>query len=211
MTVSTRRFARFTSLLVAAALLLTAAPFVAARADDSATRLVETTAEDMLRTLEGRRAEIDANPRLIYQLVGTKLAPHFDFEMITRAAVGRDWNKATPAQRQELTNAFREVLVRTYATALLKYSGEEIVYQTAKPGSRDHTVVVPTQVRAPGSTPIPIDYRMHNQSGSWQVYDVVIDNVSLISNYRGQFRSTIGRAGIDGLIRELESKNATGA
>jgi phospholipid transport system substrate-binding protein len=111
----------------------------------------------------------------------------------------------------ELVNAFREVLVRTYAKALLKYSGQEIVYQSSKPGTRSGTVVVPTQVRAPGAPPIPIDYRMHKLGGSWKVYDVVIDNVSLISNYRGQFRATIGREGIDGLISELRSKNSTGA
>lgn len=196
---------------LAGAFLLLGASFATARADDSATRLVERTAEDMLRTLESRRAEIDANPQLIYQLVGTKLAPHFDFDMITRSAVGKDWNKASPAQRMELVNAFREVLVRTYAKALLKYSGQEIVYQSSKPGTRSGTVVVPTQVRAPGAPTIPIDYRMHKLGGSWKVYDVVIDNVSLISNYRGQFRATIGREGIDGLISELRSKNSTGA
>jgi phospholipid transport system substrate-binding protein len=193
------------------AFLLLGASFATARADDSATRLVERTAEDMLRTLESRRAEIDANPQLIYGLVGTKLAPHFDFDMITRSAVGKDWNQASPAQRTELVNAFREVLVRTYAKALLKYSGQEIVYQSSKPGTRSGTVVVPTQVRAPGGPPITIDYRMHKLGGSWKVYDVVIDNVSLISNYRGQFRATIGREGIDGLISELRSKNSIGA
>jgi len=191
--------------------LLLAGPIATAGADDSATKLVERTAEDMLRTLEVKRAQIDANPQLIYQLVGSKLAPHFDFEMITRAAVGKDWSKANPAQQQELVAAFREVLVRTYAKSLLKYSGEEIVYQAAKPGTRGGTVIVPTQVREPGAPTIPIDYRLHKLSGSWKVYDVVIDNVSLISNYRGQFRGTIGRDGIDGLITDLKAKNDRGA
>jgi len=195
----------------ASALLLLAGPMANANADDSATKLVERTAEDMLRTLEAKRAQIDSNPQLIYQLVGSKLAPHFDFEMITRSAVGRDWNRASPAQQKELIAAFREVLVRTYAKSLLKYTGQEIVYQSSKPGTRDGTVIVPTQVRAPGAPAIPIDYRMHKLSGSWEVYDVVIDNVSLISNYRGQFRSAIGRNGIDGLIAELKAKNARGA
>ena len=72
-------------------------------------------------------------------------------------------------------------------------------------------MVVPTQVRAAGAPPIPIDYRMHKLSGQWKVYDVVIENVSLISNYRGQFRTAIGRSGIDGLIGELKAKNASGA
>jgi phospholipid transport system substrate-binding protein len=110
-----------------------------------------------------------------------------------------------------LVTEFQEVLVRTYAKALLKYTDEDIVYEPSKPGTRDGTVVVPTQVRAAGAPPIPIDYRMHKLSGQWKVYDVVIENVSLISNYRGQFRTAIGRSGVDGLIDELKAKNASGA
>lgn len=180
-------------------------------AEESPTELVQRTAEKMLSTLEARRAEIDRQPQLIYQLVGQILAPHFDFELITQSTVGRDWRRATPAQQDALVRAFREVLVRTYATALLKYSGEEIVYQTAKPGTREGTVIVPTQVRAPGAAAIPIDYRMHDKRGDWKVYDVVIENVSLISNYRGQFRAILGRDGIDGLITELRAKSASEA
>jgi phospholipid transport system substrate-binding protein len=209
MTVS--RVFRFTRAgLWLAPLLLLAGLSSAVQADESATQLVERTAEDMLRTLESRRTEIDADPGLIYRLVGAKLAPHFDFARITQSAVGRDWGKATPAQRDALIEGFRQLLVRTYGKALLRYTGQEVIYQAAKPGPHKGTVVVPTQVRAPGAAPIPIDYRMYKKGGSWKVYDLVIDNVSLISNYRSQFRTTIGRSGIDGLIAELNAKNTPG-
>ncbi len=187
-------------------LVVTGAPM----AQESPTDMVRKTAERMLATLQAQRAEIDRNPALIYDLVGRVLAPHFDFELITQSAVGRDWRTATPEQRKALVDAFRALLVHTYATALLKYSGQEIVYQASRPGNRDGTVIVPTQVRAPGAVPIPIDYRLHDRRGSWKVYDVVIENVSLISNYRGQFRTILGRAGIDGLITELRSKRGSG-
>ena len=199
------------TLFLALALSLVAAPAGAKADDDAATRLVQRTADRMLSALSSRRGEIERNPQLINQLVDNILAPHFDFEMITRAAVGRDWNKATPAQQRALTDAFREMLIRTYSKALLKYSDEEIQYASARPGTRSDTVVVETKVRARGAPPIPMDYRMHKKSGNWQVYDVIIENVSLISNYRSQFRTTIARAGIDGLIDELQAKNARGA
>lgn len=199
------------TLFLALALSLVAMPAVAKADDDAATRLVQRTADRMLSALSSRRAEIERKPQLINQLVDNILAPHFDFEMITRAAVGRDWNKATPAQQRALTDAFREMLIRTYSKALLKYSDEEIQYASARPGTRSDTVVVETKVRAPGAPPIPMDYRMHKKSGDWKVYDVIIENVSLISNYRSQFRATIARAGIDGLIDELQAKNARGA
>jgi phospholipid transport system substrate-binding protein len=98
--------------------------------------------------------------------------------------------------------------VSTYAKSLAKYSGEQVLYKPSRAGTRAGTVVVPTEVTGGGGPSIPIDYRMHKQSGSWKVYDLVIDNVSMISNYRGQFRATIARSGIDGLIRELQSKAA---
>lgn len=192
-------------------LLLLAAPFGAMSADQSATQLVERTAEKMLSTLENRRAEIDRRPQLINELVDSILAPHFDFEQMTRLAVGRDWRDASPEQQQALTESFRNLLVRTYAKSILKYSGEEIVYESARPGTRSGTVVVPTQVRAPGSAPIPIDYYMLERGSSWKVYDVVIDGVSMVSNYRSQFRSTIASSGIDGLIEQLRAKTARGA
>lgn len=189
------------------ALLAAGLPAMAA-ADTAAENLVRRTAEDTLRTLENRRDQLDGNPSAIYDLVGNKLAPHFDFELITRSAVGRDWRNASAVQRSQLVSAFRALLISTYAKSLAKYSGEEIVYKPARAGTRDGTVVVPTEVTGSGGPPIPIDYRMHKEDGSWKVYDLVIDNVSMISSYRGQFRNSIGRSGIDGLIQELEAKAA---
>lgn len=179
-----------------------------AAADTDAEQLVRRTAEDTLRTLENRRERLDGNPTAIYDLVGDKLAPHFDFELITRSAVGRDWAKASPAQRRQLVSAFRALLISTYAKSLARYSGEDVIYQPARAGTRDGTVVVPTEVTGGGGPPIPIDYRMHKAHGSWKVYDLVIENVSMISSYRGQFRAIIGRSGVDGLIQELEAKAA---
>jgi phospholipid transport system substrate-binding protein len=191
---------------ICAVLLLALPPAAAADADAEA--LVRRTAEDTLRALQSRRSELDGNPSAIYNLVGNTLAPHFDFELITRSAVGRDWGKASAGQRSQLVSAFRELLISTYAKSLAKYSGEQVIYKPSRPGTRDGTVVVPTEVTGAGGPPIPIDYRMHKESGSWKVYDLVIDNVSMISSYRGQFRATIVRSGIDGLIRELEAKAA---
>jgi phospholipid transport system substrate-binding protein len=198
-------------MLTIVGLLLLVAPMGAMSADQSATQLVERTANKMLSTLESRRAEIDRRPQLINELVDSILAPHFDFEQMTRLAVGRDWRDASPEQQQALTESFRNLLVRTYAKSILKYSGQEIVYESARPGTRSGTVVVPTQVRAPGSAPIPIDYSMLERGSSWKVYDVVIDGVSMVSNYRSQFRSTIASSGIDGLIEQLRAKTARGA
>jgi len=191
--------------LIALLALSGLAPRVAA--NDDAARLVERTAQEMLGALTERRADIDRNPQLIYRLASDIVVPRFDFDLMTQAAVGRDWRAATPQQRAALIDGFRELLVRTYATALLKYAGEDITVRAAQPGTREGTVLVPTLVHLPGAAAIPIDYRLHQRDGTWRVYDVVIENVSLISNYRNQFRAIIERGGIDGLLAELQAKN----
>lgn len=178
-------------------------------ADSGASAMVKSTSERMLSTLKSQRAAINSNPAKIYGLVDRILVPKFDFEMITKAAVGQHWSKATPAQQKALTDGFQQVLIRTYAKALLNYSGEQIRYLPEKPG-RSGTVIVPTEVSEAGSRPIPIEYRVHNKSGRWKVYDVKIDKVSLVSNYRSSFNSQIRSNGIDGLIKRLDEMNAKG-
>jgi phospholipid transport system substrate-binding protein len=177
---------------------------------DAAASLVRDVSQRMLTILKERRAEIDREPSVIFGLVDQIVVPHFDFEKITQAAVGQYWRQATPEQRKALANGFREVLIRTYAQALLNYSGEDIRYLPVKPGQREATVTVPTEVRERGGPAVPVDYRMYEKNGKWLVYDLVIDNVSLIVNYRGSFNTEIRRDGIDGLIRRLGQMNQKG-
>ncbi|NEV63076.1 MlaC/ttg2D family ABC transporter substrate-binding protein [Thiorhodococcus minor] len=179
-------------------------------AQDEATALVKRTAERMLSTLEARRAEVDRNPSLIYGMVESIVAPHFDFQRITQGALGQYWRQATPAQQQRLVDGFKQVLIRTYARSLLSYSGEEIRYLPVKPGSRPSTVTVSTEVREPGAAPIPVDYRMYNNGNGWKVYDVVINNASLVGNYRSSFANEIRQSGVDGLIAKLVDMNQKG-
>lgn len=178
-------------------------------ADSSASGTVKRASERMLAALEGQRSVIERNPARIYGLVNRILVPHFDFARITRAAVGQHWSKASPAQQEALIEGFQQLLIRTYAKALLSYSGEEIRYLPEKPGPNS-TVTVPTEVREPGASPVLIEYRLYKRGGSWQVYDIRIDNVSLVSNYRSSFNSQIRQNGIDGLISRLDEMNAKG-
>lgn len=190
------------------ALLLGSA--VAASTDD-ATALVKRTTDRMLATLESRRVEADRNPSLIFGMIESDVAPHFDFQRITQGAVGQAWRDATPAQQRALVDGFKQVLIRTYARSIMKYSGETIQYLPAKPGNRPSTVTVSTEIRGAGSSPIPVDYRMHNTGGAWKVYDVVINNASLVGNYRTSFNEEIRRGGIDGLIARLGDMNTRGS
>ncbi len=178
-----------------------------AASPDMASALVKDTSQRMLKTLEQRRADIDRDQTLIYKLVGEILVPHFDFEGITQSAVGRYWGEATPAQRKTLTVAFQELLVRTYAKALLRYTGQEIRFLPVRPGSDADSVTVSSQVIQAGAPPLAIDYKLHLKGGAWKINDVAVDGVSLMTNYRSDFAAKIRQGGIDGLVQRLNEMN----
>ena len=176
----------------------------------SASATIKQTSERMLAALERQRPALERNPSRIYGLVDRILVPRFDFERTTRAAVGKQhWDKATPTQRRTLIRGFQELLIRTYAKALLNYSGQKIRYLSEKPG-RGSSVRVFTEVRELGAAPIPVDYKVRKKGGEWKIYDVRIDDVSLMSNYHGSFNAEIRRNGISGLISRIKEMNAKG-
>lgn len=178
-----------------------------AQSVEQASNLVRDTADQMLATLKARRAELDRDPGLIYQLVRENLVPKFDFQRITQSAMGANWRKASAEQRTQLVEQFQRLLVRTYAKALLNYSGQKIRYLPLNPARSGDEVTVQTQVAEGGAPPIPIDYRLAWESGIWKVYDISIDGVSLVANYRTSFADEIRKGGVDGLIGTLQARN----
>lgn len=159
-------------------------------------------------------SEIKKNPdpRALQEFAEKKLLSQFDFTAMTRLATGRAWRQATDAQKKALENAFRTLLVRTYTTALSQVTGNfsvDVKPVAMRPGDTD--TVVKTLVKGSDRPPVPIDFRMTRTPGSWKVYDVVVENLSLVTNYRSSFQSEISRTGIDGLIKVIEDKNAKAA
>jgi phospholipid transport system substrate-binding protein len=169
--------------------------------------MVRDSGEKLLAELDQRKAELEADPQKVYPFVERFVLPHFDFHEMSQAAMGRYWRQASEAQREDIVREFRELLVRTYATALLGYSDQKVHYLPMQWNPEDTRVMVPTRFESPGAPPIPIDYRLKFDGERWLIYDVVIENVSLITNYRGQFNGVVRSQGIDGLITALSNKN----
>lgn len=190
--------------LMAGLFLLTS---IAVAAIEDPQQMVRETGDKVLAELTLRKAELEADPKLIYPLVESTVLPHFDFREMSQSALGRFWRDATEAQKEGVTREFRELLVRTYATALLGYSGEQIEYLPVQYPQDATKVMIPTRIASSGAPPIPINYRLKRNDAKWLVYDVVIDGVSLVANYRGQFTQLVRRNGIDGLIDTLAAKN----
>lgn len=166
--------------------------------------LVKTTVDEVLSVIKQTK-----DKRVLHELAEKKVLPNFDFQAMTRLAVGRSWRDANPAQQKALENAFRSLLVSTYTTALSQASNssQTVEIKPVRINPDDTDITVKTLVKEPGRQPIAIDYRMSKAPAGWKVYDVVVENLSLVTNYRGSFNSEIGRSGIDGLIKTLEEKN----
>jgi phospholipid transport system substrate-binding protein len=146
----------------------------------------------------------------VYQLVEAKILPNFDFNRMTQLALGKHWPRATAQQKQALVTEFRNLLVRTYSSSLTAFTNQTVEFKplAMKPGDTD--VTVRSEIRQPGGQPIPIDYSMYKTAFGWKVYDVTIDSVSLVTNYRASFSNTIRQSGIDGLIKILAAQSARG-
>jgi phospholipid transport system substrate-binding protein len=169
--------------------------------------LVKRVTDELLGIIKADKDLQAGNSRKIAELAEAKVLPHFDFNRMTRLAVGRNWQQASDAQKEQLVKEFRTLLVRTYSTSLTAYRNQSIEVKPAKMAAADKETTVRTAVIQPGGPSIPIDYAMEKADAGWKVYDVVIDGVSLVTTYRSSFNEQVQRGGIDGLVKTLSERN----
>jgi phospholipid transport system substrate-binding protein len=128
----------------------------------------------------------------------------FDFTEISQRSLARHWTPRTPAERQEFIRLFGDLLEYSYITKIETYSGEKIQY-TGEAADGDQAVVK-TRIVTKQGLEIPVDYRMFVKDNRWRAYDVNIEGVSLVANYRTQFNTVIQRAGYPDLVAKLKAK-----
>ena len=169
--------------------------------------LVKRTAEDVLAVVKTDKDIQAGDQRKIFALAEEKIVPNFNFDKVSRMVLGKNWSKATPDQKTAFQAEFRSLLIRTYATALSKYKNQVIEYKPFRKASESNVASVKTLIVQPGGQPIAVDYTLEKQGDAWKVYDIVIEGVSLVTNYRGQFSQEIRTNGLDSLIKKLGDKN----
>ena len=169
-------------------------------------KLVERVSLDMLNTLQKEGAP--KGKKEIMGLVEEKVLPHFDFTRMTALATGVGWRSATPAQQGLLVEQFRTLLVRTYSTALTRYTNQTLEFQPERLAPDGAKALVRSLLKQPGAPVLTIDYKMATTPGGWKIYDVAIDGVSLVTTYRDSFAEQVRTGGIDGLVKMLTDKNA---
>jgi phospholipid transport system substrate-binding protein len=133
----------------------------------------------------------------------------FDFEEMGKRALGPHWTKLAPDKRERYVSLFAELLDRAYFEKIDQYEGEKVRY--LDPRIEGEQATVPTRVVTPRGTDIPVDYRMYRSPSGWQVYDVIIEGVSLVSNYRSQFDRIVRTASTDELLKRMDAQVAAHA
>jgi phospholipid transport system substrate-binding protein len=189
------------------ALLLACGVSISMAADVAPEALARSVTDEVLAVLRTDKELQAGNSQKVVQLVESKVLPHFDFTRMTQLAVGRNWRQATPQQQRVLVDEFRTLLVRTYATALTMYKNQTIDYRPARLADGESHVIVKSIIRQSTGQSLAVDYGMEKTGDVWKVYDVKIEGVSLVENYRSTFNNEVQRNGIDGLIKALTSKN----
>ena len=163
------------------------------------TEVVELIAKDK-EIRSGSRAKL-------IEVIEARVLPHFNFQAMTASAVGRNWSKASAEQKARLAEEFKTLLVRTYSSALAAYSNQKFEFRPLRAKPTDTDVTVNVRVLQSGTQPVTIDYDMEKRPGGWKVWDVRVSGISLVANYRTEFDNQVREAGIDGLIKTLQTKN----
>lgn len=195
-----------------AAVALLALTARAPAAEEAPDELVRRVANDVLQIIQQDRELRAGSQSKMAELMEEKIAPNFDFQRMTRLAVGKSWRQATPEQQKRLADEFRTLLIRSYSTAYSAYRDIEVEVKPVRLQPSDDDVTVRTVIKVPGgSQSVNVDYSMFKASSSWKVYDVVVDGISLVTTYRSTFAEQVNKGGIDALIKALADMNAAKA
>ena len=189
--------------------LLLAAPVRAAVDTSTPEGMIKGLSDEVLTILKTDPDLKKGDVKSAVAQIDAKVLTHFNFRHMTSLAMGKEWRKATPAQQDTLVKEFKDLLVRTYSNALTVYRNPTIVFKTSRVTPTDADALVRTQVLQPGNTPADIDDHLEKTPAGWQVFDVVVAGVSLVTNYRDYFTQEVSRGGVEGAIASMRNKNET--
>jgi phospholipid transport system substrate-binding protein len=145
----------------------------------------------------------------VTEYVNDVIKPHTDFDRIAALVLGKAWKAATSDERERFKNEFQTLLVRTYSRAFVEFKEWDLRFVPLQLESGATKVIVKTEVLQPGKAPVGVDYRMALNNGEWKAYDIIIEGVSLVTNYRTTFSNEIQTKGsLSSVIEGLVKRNA---
>ena len=198
------------SMLLLMAMLFGAACAVPAfAAEQSPQQIVQSIADQLGTAIQGHQAELRQHPDEVIKIIDGIVLPHFDTDYASLLVLGRHAREATPAQRVAFARAFYNALTHRYAEGLVAYTRGSVKVLPAQGSLDQRRTIVRTQVLLTSGKNLSVDYAFRKTaSGEWKAYDVIIEGISYITNYRNQVDAEIQKEGIDGLIKRLQTEGA---
>jgi phospholipid transport system substrate-binding protein len=199
-----RRRAHLAVALAAAFLLLVIAAGLApssARADNGAMSVTQTMVNQALQVLGSSSTPLPQRRRELRDLV----EQNFNFETMSRSALGYNWRSLSPDQRAQFTKLFTAFIEVAYLDKIQDYQGQQVQF-TGSHSLGDGYAEVDTKIVQAGKSPISVNYLLEQEDGTWKIYDVTVEAISIIANYRNQFNRVISQKGFDQLMADLQAK-----
>src|SRR5688572_6746770 len=197
---------RHIGILVVAAFASLVAGFALAQDNSGPRELIETSAQKMLQELDANRAAYRKDPKKVHKLVDEVLLPHFDTRYAAQMVLGKHWRAATTAQRERFVDAFYQSLLENYGTALLEFTADKLVVLPFKGDPASANATVKTEVKTSDGTRVPVNYSMRKTPQGWKAWDVTIEGISYVRNFRTDFGSEIDQKGLEAVIQRLEKE-----
>ncbi len=172
-------------------------------------QIVRETADALSARIQGRQEQLAANPATLYKLVDEIFLPVFDTDYSGRLVMGKYWRTATPAQRKQFIDTFYDFLLRSYSRYVLRFEKDKVRIMPSPAGELDpRRAVVKTEMELADGTKLPVHYSLHQTSSGWRAFDVRIEGISYVQNYRNQFNAEFSARGIDAVIARLKADAA---
>jgi phospholipid transport system substrate-binding protein len=172
-------------------------------------QVVQQISDDLAKAIEGHQAELKNDKEKLIAVIDDTFLPHFDIDYASILVLGQNATKATPQQRERFAKAFYNSITHRYAEGLLNYTRGRVKVLPFSGDLNNKRTVVRTQVMLDDGKSVSVDYAFRKSaSGDWKAYDVIIEGISYITNYRNQVDAEIKKEGLDKLTTDLESKGS---
>ena len=199
-------------ILISSLLLMLSAVLPAFAADAPATpglgpqALMEEVSQELLQEIDANRAELAKDPARLRALIDRYLLPHFDTDYAARLVLGKHWRTATAEQRNRFIETFYKALMKDYGDAILEFTADRLRFLPFRGDPNADTATVRTEVRRGNGQMVPVNYTMRRTPDGWKAWDVTIEGISYIRNFRADFGAEVEQHGLEHLIERLETQ-----
>ncbi|MCC5015693.1 MULTISPECIES: MlaC/ttg2D family ABC transporter substrate-binding protein [Legionella] len=177
-------------------------------AQSSPLPMLEDTANQIIDTLKQNKASLKDNPQVIHQAVQRYLLPNVDVNGMSRSVLGRQaWSKASAGERKQFATAFTQLVIRTYASPLAEYTDETVKFLPIRGSLSSRFLRVNSVIVRSNGQNIPLSYSLVSKNGTWKIYDLSVEGVSLLQSFRSQFAEALRSSSMQDLIKQMNQRS----